>query len=699
MHRISFKPLTVLASLLAMACLVATARAAISVGSAGAGPLTFDTLPTGTDFLTGNLAGNGATFLTPQDIDDLVLDLASTDFGPTLILASTPVMPPAPFGGQFQHNSTGHFLQSRPTGNAILAMLATLQNDTGADQSAIVVSYDMGVSNAMAGELPGYRVYFSVSGAAGSWVLIPEMSGIEVTANLSANLNLGNWPSGGQMFLVWFDDNANGITDPGYVIDNLTIGLGSGPKVPVQITGQGTLTNLTLAEHQSLTYSISATGNPIQYQWFHDGVPIDNGTNCVNGHDRIITGARSATLRISSVEPLDSGSYHCEVSNTLNSESSVAAALTVTPDTASPTILFAYPGGNANEVIVVFSEPMNDSCSDVLGVGALSDPSNWSLEDVGGGPLGVAGFTNATNLRGQATIGLMLLPETPHNSTLPLRITILVPFTDTAAAPNVLTAGTYRVVTPLIPMDQLWSYDDEDIDPGSDWFVSDPGTFPMGPGPFDAKRDGGIIHANGLDDCRPNAIYDLGPVGTCLALQSPATLTNLITAYFWTHFNFSADLSNNDLFLIGKADDGAVVYLNGSEVQRIRMPAAPTAITHTTFADVVIADGEPRDTILIGRPPGLLAGDNLLALSLHQGSLVSSDLTMGYQVYAIEPSSGVRVNITVSSGNPVISWTPAVGRLEFKNNLTDPAWSVLSTSNPFTDTSGEPHRFYRVFIP
>jgi hypothetical protein len=248
-------------------------------------------------------------------------------------------------------------------------------------------------------------------------------------------------------------------------------------------------------------------------------------------------------------------------------------------------------------------------------------------------------------------------------------------------------------------MDQLWSYDDEDIDPGSDWFVSDPGTFPMGPGPFDAKRDGGIIHANGLDDCRPNAIYDLGPVGTCLALQSPATLTNLITAYFWTHFNFSADLSNNDLFLIGKADDGAVVYLNGSEVQRIRMPAAPTAITHTTFADVVIADGEPRDTILIGRPPGLLAGDNLLALSLHQGSLVSSDLTMGYQVYAIEPSSGVRVNITVSSGNPVISWTPAVGRLEFKNNLTDPAWSVLSTSNPFTDTSGEPHRFYRVFIP
>ena len=129
------------------------------------------------------------------------------------------------------------------------------------------------------------------------------------------------------------------------------------------------------------------------------------------------------------------------------------------------------------------------------------------------------------------------------------------------------------------------------------------------------------------------------------------------------------------------------------------MTPAPAEITHTTFASVVIADGEPRDHILIGHPPELQTGDNLLAISLHQGSLISSDLTMGYQVYAIEPSSTVRVNVTVSGGHPVISWSPAGGRLEFKNNLTDPTWSVLGTSNPFTDNSGQPHRFYRVFFP
>jgi hypothetical protein len=59
----------------------------------------------------------------------------------------------------------------------------------------------------------------------------------------------------------------------------------------------------------------------------------------------------------------------------------------------------------------------------------------------------------------------------------------------------------------------------------------------------------------------------------------------------------------------------------------------------------------------------------------------------------------VRARVTISGGHPVISWTPSGGRLESKNNFTDPAWTQLGTSNPFTDTSGQPHRFYRVVFP
>ncbi|HEU0010561.1 MAG TPA: immunoglobulin domain-containing protein [Verrucomicrobiae bacterium] len=708
MHRISFKALNVLTSLLAMACLVSSARAAISVGPDGAGPLTFDTEPTGGDFLSAYYQGVGATFLTVADMDAAIADLASTDLLPNFVLATASTVPPNPYAYAFRHNTTGLFLQSRPTtvsgtgpNSAGIVMMATLLNDTGVDQSSIVLGYDMEVSSPAAGELPGYRVYFSVTGDAGSWQVIPELSGVETTGPMSAALNLDSWPSGSQMYLLWFDDNADGVADPGYTIDNMTITIETGPKVPVSITQQTNLTDRTVLERQPLIYSISATGNPIQYQWFHDGVPMENGTNCDNGHghDRIITGARSATLRINSVEPLDSGNYQCVVSNLLNSESSVVATLTVTPDTTAPTILYAYPGANLNEIIVVFSEPMNDSCLGVGGGGAVTEAINWLVEDVGGSGLGVASFTNATDFRGQTTLGLMTF--SPHDPALPLRVTMQQPLFDTAVAQNVMTAGTYRVVTPLVPLDQIWSYDDQDIDPGPNWFATDPaGAFPTGPGPFDAKRDGGILHANGLDDCRANTLYELGAVGTCLSLQSPITLTNLITAYFWTQFNFAGDRNNSDLFFIGKADDGAVVYLNGTELQRIRMPAAPTEITHSTFSTGIVGDPDPRDRILIAHPPELQAGDNLLALSLHQqASLTSSDLTMGYQVYAIEPTSVARVSVTVSGGHPVISWTPAGGQLEFKDNLADPTWAQLSTTNPFTDTSGQPHRFYRVFFP
>ena len=711
MHHFSFKAVNVFASLLGIACLASSAKAAISVGPDGAGPLTFDTAPGGGDFLSGYFGGTGASFADFGQVDAAVANLAAAVFTPDFVLGTSVTMPPSPFAYAFRHNTTGLFLQSRsttmgaagsPTAAAIV-MMATLQNDSGSDQSGIVASYDLGVTDLVAGELPGHRVYFSLSGEAGSWQPILELSGIEAAGPLSATLNLGSWPSGSQMFLLWFDDNANGVTDPGYSIDNFTIALGSGPKVPITIVSQTNLTDRILAERQGLNYSISATGSPIQYQWFHGGLEIENSTNCVDGHNRVVTGAHGPTLRISSVEPLDSGDYHCVVSNPLNSEISDVATLTVTPDTNKPTILYAYPGGNPNEIIVVFSEPLNDACLGVGGGGVVSDPQNWAIEDVGGDALGVTGFTNMVDLRGQTTIGLVTL--NPHEPTLPFRVTLTQPFSDTSVAQNVLTQETYRVVTPLVTLDQFWSYNDQDFDPGPNWFASDPGgVFPQGPGPFDAKRDGGVFHANGLDDCRATTLYGLGTVGTCLALESPVTATNLITAYFWTHFNFGGEMGNSDLFLIGKADDGAVVYLNGQEVQRIRMPAAPTEITHTTFSAGVVgdpapADPEPRDRIVIGQPSGLQSGDNLLAVSLHQANLVSSDLTLGYQVYAVEPTSTVRVNVTFSGGNPVISWTPAGGRLEFKANFTDTTWTELSTANPFTDTSGQPHRFYRVFFP
>ena len=59
---------------------------------------------------------------------------------------------------------------------------------------------------------------------------------------------------------------------------------------------------------------------------------------------------------------------------------------------------------------------------------------------------------------------------------------------------------------------------------------------------------------------------------------NPATGYPFITYYFRTHFSFTNRLSGAALLFTDYIDDGAVFYLNGAELYRLRMPAAPTPI-------------------------------------------------------------------------------------------------------------------------
>ena len=66
---------------------------------------------------------------------------------------------------------------------------------------------------------------------------------------------------------------------------------------------------------QSATFTVSATGDNLMYQWQKGGVDIP--------------GANSATYTIDMVAEGDEGEYQCVVSNTANSVPSTAASLSV----------------------------------------------------------------------------------------------------------------------------------------------------------------------------------------------------------------------------------------------------------------------------------------------------------------------------------------------------------------------------------
>ena len=94
------------------------------------------------------------------------------------------------------------------------------------------------------------------------------------------------------------------------------------PAVAPAITTQPTNRSVTVGD--DATFTVVATGTPLNYQWRKNG--------------RNISGAHSATYTISSATEADAGSYTVVVTNVAGREVSTAATLTVTPAAVAPQI-------------------------------------------------------------------------------------------------------------------------------------------------------------------------------------------------------------------------------------------------------------------------------------------------------------------------------------------------------------------------
>lgn len=100
------------------------------------------------------------------------------------------------------------------------------------------------------------------------------------------------------------------------------------------------------------------------------------------------------------------------------------------------------------------------------------------------------------------------------------------------------------------------------------------------------------------------------------AIATPLSMTAPVS-YLRKSFNFPGDPARTLLRLNHTVADGAVFYLNGTEVLRTNMPAGPAG--HSTAASSIIA--LPSASGMVNLPPGaLLSGTNVLSVSLHKGA-------------------------------------------------------------------------------
>ena len=173
--------------------------------------------------------------------------------------------------------------------------------------------------------------------------------------------------------------------------------------------------------------------------------------------------------------------------------------------------------------------------------------------------------------------------------------------------------------TTLLSLTNSWRYNQTVSYDGTNWTATDfnDSALPVGRGAL-AVEDAG----------NPFAI----------AYTNTTLTLGRITYYFRTTFVFTGNVSGVFLTFSNLVDDGAVFYLNGREVQRLYLPAAPTAISYTNLAsnhdatafDVFTLSGSIVET-------NLVQGTNVLAVEVHQTTAGSSDIVFGSALSATFP--------------------------------------------------------------
>jgi len=189
------------------------AGGAISISTEGSGTLAFDELPLAADWSTKYVIG-GAVSITNRDALDAMVQTNAAALITNKLLTST-----VPVANRLaQWVSDGGFVILRSNGDtAATMMIATWRNDSDWSGPLLRVGLDLGRLAPLPEEM-GLRIYFSLSGRAGSWQFAGEFTN---AGPINFVLNVGMWTNSAALYLLWVDDNGRSEPDTGYLIDNV----------------------------------------------------------------------------------------------------------------------------------------------------------------------------------------------------------------------------------------------------------------------------------------------------------------------------------------------------------------------------------------------------------------------------------------------------------------------------------------------
>jgi Bacterial Ig-like domain/Immunoglobulin I-set domain len=124
------------------------------------------------------------------------------------------------------------------------------------------------------------------------------------------------------------------------------------------------------------------------------------------------------------------------------------------------------------------------------------------------------------------------------------------------------------------------------------------------------------------------------------------------TYYFRTHFQWTNDTANIAFVVTNYLSDGAVYYLNGTEVESLRMPSGTIA-----YATAATATNSPVGaTDIFGINGAVLeSGDNIMEVETHQAPNSSADMVFGLSLTAASHYTISIVNTNLPASQVVLA--------------------------------------------
>ncbi|MHC4499808.1 MAG: purple acid phosphatase family protein, partial [Planctomycetota bacterium] len=197
----------------------------------------------------------------------------------------------------------------------------------------------------------------------------------------------------------------------------------------------------------------------------------------------------------------------------------------------------------------------------------------------------------------------------------------------------------------LIPIDSVWRYLDDGSDQGTAWrdIIFDDSGWASGPSE--------LGYGEG-DEATVVSFIDSNP-------QKGGVQKN-ITTYFRHTFNVSDASVYTNLTLMLLCDDGAVVYLNGTEAVRHNMPGG--TILFTSTASSTVNGGNESALYSFDISPSLLVnGDNVLAVEIHQVSSNSNDISFNVKLFDPKLGDGITHMVRLTELQPETQYFYQVG--------------------------------------